>query len=204
MTTSLLSNQRIEGYLARLDAALAGISPSENREILSEIRAHILDSIAGAADRDLEADRVMHLLGEPEELAERYHVESLLTRAGRSYSPWLLLRTSWRWAKLGMRGTGVFLLALFGYTTAFALTITLFLKPFLPTRIGLWGGPEGLNVGIPAHPEEMHELLGPWFVPVIAALAFAIAVGTTHALRKLIRKRSPTTASSAGETWGHR
>lgn len=195
MTTSLLGNQRIEGYLARLEAALAGIAPSENREILSEIRAHILDSIAGAADRDLAADRVMRLLGEPEELAERYHLESLLTRAGRSYSPWLLLRTSWRWAKLGMKGTCVFLLAFFGYATAFAFTISLFLKPFMPARVGLWFGPDGLNVGVPSHPEVMHELLGPWFAPVMAALAFAIAVGTTHALRKLIRKRSPITAS---------
>jgi hypothetical protein len=43
----------------------------------------------------------------------------------------------------------------------------------------------------------MRELLGHWFIPVIAVLAFAIAVGTTHALRWLIRSRSPGQAYQA-------
>jgi hypothetical protein len=37
----------------------------------------------------------------------------------------------------------------------------------------------------------MHELLGKYFVPVIAVVAFAFAIGTTHALRWMIRKRTP-------------
>jgi hypothetical protein len=50
----------------------------------------------------------------------------------------------------------------------------------------MWVGSEGLNIGVPTHPERMHELLGHWFVPVIAIAAFAFAVGTTRALRWLI------------------
>ena len=101
-----------------------------------------------------------------------------------------------------MKGTLAFLLALFGYTTALGLTASVFLKPFMPSRVGLWVGQEGLNVGVPAQPEQMHELLGRWFVPVIAVCAFAIAVGTTHALRWLIRRRSPSSAYQMPRTTG--
>ena len=55
----------------------------------------------------------------------------------------------------------------------------------------MWIGPGGLNLGVPAHPEQMHELLGNYFVPVIAAAAFVTAIATTHLLRWMMRKRAP-------------
>jgi uncharacterized membrane protein len=201
-----ITDAYVESYLTRLASALSAVAPAERDEIVREIRAHIQDSVSGAPDPDGAVDRVIRLLGEPEELAERYTTESLLTRAGHSFSPWLLLRTSWRWAKLGIKGTTAFLVALFGYTTALALTVAIFLKPFMPSKIGMWIGSEGLNIGVPAHPEQMHELLGHWFVPVIAIAAFAFAVGTTRALRWLILRRSsiaaypmPVSVSKSGQ-----
>jgi hypothetical protein len=195
MTTfAPLADNRVENYLSRLTIALASVTPAEKDEIIREIRAHILDSVTGATDRTGAVDRVLRLLGPPEELAERYTTESLLTRAGRSFAPWLLLRTSWHWAKLGISGTLTFLFAFLGYTTALALTVAVFLKPFMPSRVGMWLGPHTFDVGLQDHPEKMRELLGHWFVPVIAAAAFVIAVGTTQALRWLIRRHSSTQA----------
>jgi uncharacterized membrane protein len=194
MTTAQQTDERIETYLAQLEGKLSGLLPADRQDILREIRAHILDSCAGASNYDTAVERVLRLLGSPKELASRYSAESLLTRASRSFSPVLLLRTCWRWAQLGIKGTLAFLLALFGYTTAAALVAAVFLKPFMPGRVGLWIGPEGLNVGVPAHPELMHELLGNYFVPVIAAIAFLIAIGTTQGLRWMIRKRTSETA----------
>src|SRR5579859_5508610 len=123
MTTAAPADNRIETYLNRLTIALAGVSAEETDEIAREIRAHILDSVAGAPDREGAVDRVFRLLGTPEELARRYSTECLLTRAGHSFSPWLLLRTSWRWAKLGMKDTFAFFLALLGYGTTICLTV---------------------------------------------------------------------------------
>ena len=177
----------IDSYLRRLDGLLAEMNPDEKQDILCEIRAHILDSTAGAADRDAAVDRVLRLLGTPEELASRYGTERMLTRAARSFSPWLLLRTCWHWAMLGVKGTLAFMFAMFGYGTALALTVAVFLKPFLPS-VGLWLGPRTFQVGTPDHPEHLRELLGHWFVPVMAVAACAIAVGTTHALRWMIRR----------------
>lgn len=189
-TSALITDKLIESYLSRLDAALAGTSPPEKAEILREIRAHILDSTEHSTDRNAAVDRVLSLLGTPQQLAERYGTEYLFTRAGRSFSPWLLLRTCWRWAMLGVKGTVVFLFAVFGYGTALTLTVSVFLKPFVP-RMGLWLGPASLHVGV-EDPGVMRELLGHWFVPVIAVVAFLFAIGTTHALRWIIRKRVPS------------
>lgn len=107
-TSAQAADNGIETYLARLDAALAGVAVREKDEILREIRTHVLDSVADSTDRDAAIDRVRRLLGAPEELAERYGTECQLTRASGSFSPWLLLRTSWRWARLGMIGTIAF------------------------------------------------------------------------------------------------
>lgn len=189
--TSQPMNDQVENYLSRLEMAIAKTSAQDKQDIVREIRAHIADSIAGSGDRQAAVGRVLGLLGTPEQLALRYSTECQLTRASRSFSPWLLLRTSWSWAKTGVKGTLAFLIALFGYAMALGLTISLFIKPFMPSRIGLWIGPEGFNLGMPSHPELMHELLGKYFIPVIAVAAFAFAIGTTHALRWMIRKRSP-------------
>jgi hypothetical protein len=192
IASTQVADNRIEQYLSRLEFALGGVDPGQREDILREIRAHMIDSTAGSTDRDAAVDQVVHRLGTPEELAERYSTECLLQRAGRSVSPWLLLRTCWRWAMLGTKGMLAFFLALVGYTTALTLTISIFLKPFVPA-VGLWLGAGKcctLQIGTPDHPERMHELLGQWFVPVIAVVAFGAAIGTTRALRWMIRSRS--------------
>jgi HAAS len=181
---------RIEAYMARLDSALTGVPADAKQDILCEIRAHIMDSTGNSPDPHGTTDRVLRLLGTPEELAGRYSTECQLLRASHSFSPWLILRTCWGWAKLGIKGTLAFFVAVFGYSMALGFTASVFLKPFLPS-LGWWVGPESFGITIPAHPERMHELLGNYFVPVIAAAAFLSAIGTTQLLRWMMRKRAP-------------
>ena len=188
MTTSLIQNQ-IETYLEQLDKELRGVAPEEKAEIIREIRAHIMDSIADAPDAGGALERVLRMLGTPKELAQRYTTESLLTRASHSFSPLVLIRTSWQWAMMGIKGMLAFLLAIFGYGMALALTVSLLMKPFMLTAVGLWLGPHNLEIGTTNDPHS-RELLGSWFIPVIAAAAFLIAVGTTQGLRRLFRKRA--------------
>jgi len=191
MTSQALVDGRIETYLNRLGSALGGLAPEYKDDILREIRTHIMDSAEHSADPVGGIDRVLRLLGTPEELAARYSAECQLERASRSFSPWVLLRTCWQWARLGIRGTLAFLVAMFGYSLALGFTLAVFLKPFLPSQIGMWIGPQGLNIGLEAHPEQMHEVLGNYFVPVIAAAAFLAAITTTQLLRWMMRKRAP-------------
>lgn len=191
MTSAQLSDERIDTYMGRLDDALSKLLPSDREEILREIHAHIIESTSSAPDRNAAVERVLRLLGTPEELAGRYTTEALLSHASHSFSPWLIVRTCWQWAKLGIKGTLAFMLALFGYGLALGFTVSVFLKPLMPSKIGLWTGPEGFGIIIPDHPELMRELLGNYFVPVIAVAAFLFAIGTTYLLRWMMRKRTP-------------
>jgi hypothetical protein len=198
MTTNApLIHGCIDRYLARFDQGLTGIPTADRDDILLEIRTHILDSITGSDD-EAEVQRVLSALGEPDQLAKHYRTEFLLARAGRSFSPWTLLRTSWQWAKTGAKGLAVFLLGLMGYGAGLALTATVLLKPFYGSRVGLWLGNGSLHFGmtnlqalaVPGPSGPARELLGDWYIPVTTALTFAIVVGTTQALRFLMRRKA--------------
>jgi uncharacterized membrane protein len=190
MTSAQVEDQRVSIYLDRLHRALIQVPVKDREDIIREIHAHIKDSTI-AVNHEAAIDRVLGLLGSPEELAGRYTTERMLADASRSFSPWLLLSSCWRWAKLGARGSAAFLVALFGYTMALGLTISAFLKPFMPSKVGMWIGPGGFVIGFQNHGHN-HELLGKYFVPVILVLAFVFAIATTQALRWMIRSRAPT------------
>jgi len=188
MIATVAPDTRISNYLRGLDSALSGLPAEQKEDILQEIRAHITDSISGNADRQDALERVLHLLGSPRQLAERYCTEALLVRASHSFSPWVLFQTSWRWAKIGLKGMGAFFIALVGYGLALAWMITAVLKPFKPS-VGLWVGGDTIQFGPAPAMFGKHELLGNYYIPVVMALAFATAIGTTQALRWLMGHR---------------
>ncbi len=177
---------QVESYLASLNKELGDMPAVEREEILREIRTHILES-AGPECNEAELARVLSSLGTPAKLAQTYRAEILIGRTSHSYFPWILLRTALEWAKAGMTGLAVFLIGLIGYGSAVALTISAILKPFMPSRIGLWSGPHTLSFGTTSDPSTARELLGHWYSPVVALLAFGIGVATTEALRWLMR-----------------
>jgi hypothetical protein len=180
-------NEQIETYLAGLDEALKGMRREQRDEILKEIRTHILDSLPDNPQAGVEP--VLRALGAPERLAEQYQTEFLLAQASHSFSPWLLLSTAWRWGHTGVRGFVVFMVAMVGYVVALGFFVTALLKPFLPNRIGLWVGHGSFAFGATGPGTGVHEVLGNSYIPVTMLLAFGAAVGTTHALRWLIRTR---------------
>ncbi len=181
-------NVKVVSYVARLNAAVGRLPHAEACDFVREIEAHISDKLEGRVD-DAEVEGVLASLGSPEDLAQRYATELMFTRASRTFSPWLLLRTAARWAKAGAKGTAVFLFALCGYAAGFGLTLTVLLKPFIPS-IGLWVGPHTFDFGTASNAPGVHEVLGPYYTPITTLLAFAIVVGTTQALRRMFLKRT--------------
>ena len=184
MTNMTANDTRVERYLEGLESALKGAPVGEKLDLLNEIRAHILDAVEGGT----EVERVLAGLGTPRELVERYRMEGMLRQASHTFSPWVLLRTAWRWAFTGVRGFFVFLFAMVGYMTAFVMGLCVILRPF-NHNIGLWIGPRTFEIGTQTDPAA-HELLGAAFTPVIAVLAFVIAVATTQGLRRIMRGSS--------------
>ena len=175
----------INQYLADLKSALSGMTLSEREEIIEEIRAHIEERLRQGG---MPVPEVLRRLGPAAELARDYNNGALLRRASRSRSPWFLLRTTYHWARTGVLGLVIFLLAFTGYTAGAAFLVCAFLKPLFPDRIGFWVGPSGVIFGIPATTRGATELLGPWFTQVAILMGIGFLIVTTIAVRGLLPK----------------
>lgn len=179
------------GYLARLRAALTGMTLAEREDIVEEIRMHIRERYG---DGETNVDAVLAGLGPAEELAQQYRTGLLLQQAGRSISPLLILRATLRWAMTGVEGVVVFFIAIFGYLTGVGFLLLALLKPLFPERTGLWVGPRVFDFSfrmglLPLYPSAtVHEVLGWWFIPVCLVLGSLTVLLTTKVIQFLTKR----------------
>lgn len=168
------AQQRIEAYLERLRARLRGMNEAEVREIVEELRSHLLDRTgASGAATEASVDAALAALGSPETLAAEYMTGEVLARAEVSRSPWRVLDSLFRWASLSFAGFWVLLVSLAGYFLGAVLYLSAALKPFHPHTAGLWLIPSGagdyvisLRMGFEGAPAGSRDLLGWWIVPI--------------------------------------
>jgi len=207
---------RTDEYLASLRKALGDVPIAERDEMVEEIRSHIFERIEAegqATERVI--NQVLRAVGDPNELASQYKVEALLRGAAKSRSPWVLLRSTLRWAMTGIVGFIAFAITLTGYGCAAVCYLCALLKPILPARIGLWLSPEhtltlgywngrlsGTEVyGISVRPPfsfvlgtlsatngPVREIYGPWFFPASFLCGLLFIMVTTYFTKWFIRK----------------
>jgi len=181
------AEQKIDAYLSRLRARLRGTDEQDVREIVEELRSHILDKMgtedvsAGAVDATVAA------LGSPEELASEYMTDNLLARAEVSRSPVRILESLFRWASLSIAGFFAFLSSVVGYLLGTSFILCAVLKPLHPQTAGLWILPAGsddflisLRLGFGSAPPGGRELLGWWIVPIGLVAGCALVMLTTR------------------------
>src|SRR5271169_3499875 len=197
------SQQRIEAYLGRLRGQLRGMRDDEVREIVEELRSHIMDKLVADGETTAAAvDAALGGLGSPEELASQYITDNLLARAEVSRSPVQILKSLFRWASLSVAGFLVLLGSLAGYFLGIVFMLCALLKPFHPRTAGLWIIPDGagdseISVrlgfgGIPAG----REVLGWWIVPLgLVAGCGLVMLTTRFAVWCARRNRRPSVLS---------
>jgi uncharacterized membrane protein len=186
----------IEVYIARLRKALSGFSVGEREDIVEEIRTHIVDRVA---ESGLTVEETLARLGPAEELAKDYRSGALVRRARSSFSPWTILRATFRWAMTGVHGLSVFFLAVLGYGGGTALILAALLKPLFPEQTGVWIGPDDFVIGFRPSPEA-HEMLGPWFTQIALALGTLFFIVTTLVVRRLLPRFRRWRISAAAAT----
>ena len=185
----MTSEPQINDYLARLRAALTGMTVSEREDIVEEIRMHIRERIS---DPLTSLDSVLSGLGPADELAQQYRTGLLLQRARTSISPVVILRAALRWATTGVEGFIVFMIAITGYAAGGCFILLALMKPFFPQNTGLWVGPGefgfsfrmGATMTNPASP--VHEVLGWWLIPVCLVVGSLSLALTTKLLQFLM------------------
>lgn len=188
--------QRIEAYLSRLRGRLRGVNGEEVREIVEELRSHIMDKAAASGEVTAAGvDAALAALGSPEELASQYMTDNLLARAEVSRSPLQILKSLFRWASLSAVGFFVLLGSVFGYFFGVVLILVAVAKLFHPRTAGLWtyadsaGGREfSFRLGFGSAPVGGKDLLGWWIVPIGWLAGCGLVMLTTHIAVWFVRK----------------
>jgi hypothetical protein len=177
--------------LNSLRRCLRGVAENEVREIVEELRSHIVEkAAAGGVSGELTVEGVeatIAALGSPEELAAQYLTDNLLARVEVSRSPVKILRNLFRWASLSVAGFFVLAISVLGYFLGAVFIMVAALKPFHPQTAGLWllrdnaGDPEiSLRLGFGTVPPAGRDLLGWLVVPVGLLAGCAMVVLTTR------------------------
>src|SRR5580704_13378585 len=181
------AQQKIEAYLNRIRGRLRGLRAEERREILEELRSHLLEKAAAGGMTGAAVDAALESLGRPEELARQYVTDDLLARAEVSRSPLRILDSLFRWASLSVAGFFVLLGSIGGYFLGAAFILCALLKPFFPRTTGLWVIPDGagdsaisLRLGLTGAAPDGRELLGWWIIPIGLAVGCALVILTTR------------------------
>ena len=189
MTITASSQQKIDAYLSTLRRQLRGMNAEEVRDIVEEIRSHILDKAALATEENASGaiDAALATLGSPEELASQYITDNLLARAEASRSPVRILKSLFRWGSLSVAGFFVLLGSLFGYFFGVVFMLVAVAKLFHPHTAGLWAlttdnGDFALSfrLGFGGVPAGGRDLLGWWVVPIGWFGGGVLVMLTTH------------------------
>lgn len=182
------AQQRVESYLGRLRVRLRGINDQDVREIVEELRYHILDKAAGGGEVTAAGvDSALAALGSPEELASEYLTDNLLARAEVSRSPLQILKSLFRWASLSVAGFVVLLGAILGYFFGVVFVLCALLKPFHPQTAGIWVLRDStgnlmtsLRLGFGSPPVGGRDVLGWWIVPLGLLAGCGLLILTTR------------------------
>ena len=118
MTTT---DMQMTDYLARLRAALTGMTLAEREDIVQEIQMHIRER---SSDPQTSVGGILAGLGPADELAQQYRTGLLVQKARHSISPLPILRATLRWATTGVEGFVVFMIAITVYADGWRLPAT--------------------------------------------------------------------------------
>jgi uncharacterized membrane protein len=163
----------LETYLVQVRRHLKGLSEAEIREVLLELRAHVLDRVEGELSPN-GVEAALAALGSPREVALANVTERVAAVMEKQRGFFGVLAAVVRLAGLSIAGFVLFLASLLGYGMALAFLLVAVMKPFQPDRVGLWReGHGGFSLGVLDHPPPSADVMGFWIIPVglVAGLA---------------------------------
>jgi uncharacterized membrane protein len=182
------AQKTIDAYLSRLRQRLRGLNDEDVREIIEELRSHIMDKSATDGPITIASvDAALARLGDPEELASQYTTDNLLARAEVSRSPLRILKSLVHWASLSIAGFFVLVGSFLGYFFGVVLMSVAALKLIHPHTAGLWIFPQAngefdisFRLGFGSVPAAGKDVLGWWIVPIGWIAGGALVMLTTY------------------------
>ena len=186
-----LSRRLWDNYIDRIESALTPLRPAVRREIVQELKTHLLDSIHHD-DVEREPERVLNAtekLGRPEEYLEPIVTDRIIEEGATTYHPLWVAKGLGRVLARGLKNGFLGLVFGIGYLVALLITSLAFIKPFYPEHVGLFYDPtvgiEKFAFGVLDQTEGMTEVLGYWMIPVSLILGLLLYAGLTKMLTLL-------------------
>ena len=166
----------LETYLAQVQRYLKGLSQAEVREVLLELRAHVLDKVEGHMTPTT-VEAALSALGSPREVARLNVTERVAAVMEKDRSFFGVLAAVARLASVSVMGVATFFVSLVGYAMSVGFLVVAAWKPFDPERVGMWRTPEpkggwSFVLGTIDRAPASHELLGWTIVPICLAAGF--------------------------------
>jgi hypothetical protein len=160
----------LETYLIQVQRYLNGLPDAEAREVIAELRSHVLDKVDGAPTPQ-RVEAAIAELGSPKEVARLNVTERVVAHIEIHRSPLSVFWGVMRLARLSLYGFFAFMVSLICYSVSFALVVTGAMKPFLWNHAGLWWTPDpkhghALSLGVEYPSPGGQELLGWWIMPI--------------------------------------
>jgi uncharacterized membrane protein len=135
MTAHTDSESRIDGFVARLRAALRGMPEHEIDDIVREIRSHITELSEGEGS---DVSAAIRSLGDPVDLANTYRAEGIMVQAECSGSPLVILQGLRHASRTRVGRSTATLLYVFGYATVISVWREAVHELFVPGADRWW------------------------------------------------------------------
>jgi uncharacterized membrane protein len=181
-------------YDQRLQHILRRTDKEEKKELLLEIKSHLLESF-NQDPAESEEEKLLNAidrLGEPEIFLRPLIADRYMTRASRTLSPKDVARGLYFSLFTGFKKAVISSLLGLGYILVFVLALMALLKPFFPNHVGVLLFNDGtITAGLGINSSGVKtDYLGYWVIPISAAIAFLIYIGLTKYLHKVRRSRT--------------
>jgi uncharacterized membrane protein len=181
-------------YDKRLQHILRKTDKEEKKELLLEIKSHLLESFRQdpAESEEEKLLNAIDRLGDPEIFLRPLIADKYMTRASRTLSPKDVVKGLYFSLFTGFKKAFVSFLLGLGYILVFVLAAIAVLKPFFPNHVGLILFNDGSMTGGMSFNSSGVKIdyLGYWVIPIAACLSVLLYIGLTKYLRIARRSRS--------------
>lgn len=180
------TSQKIyDNYMRRMKRTVSTLNKADSEEVLLEFNSHIFEATLSPKDipeEDLLLN-VLDKLGDPEEVLKPLIADKKLAEATRTLNPVHIFK-----ALVLNIGNGIsyFIFSIL-YLSLFGFVYTIYLKIINPKEVGLYfvnGTLETLGTYKGINPNDnVVEVLGNWFIPVMMACIIVLFIIITLLLR---------------------
>lgn len=181
------TSQKIyDNYMRRMRRTVSTLNKVDSEEVLLEFNSHIFEATQSIKNTTKEEDVlliVLEKLGDPEEVIKPLIADKKLAEATRTLNPIHIFKA----LVLNIKNGISYVIFLLLYFSLFIFIYSIILKIINPKEVGLYfvnGALETLGTYKGVNPNDnVVEVLGNWFIPVMMACIIVLFIIITLLLR---------------------